>query len=164
IDDGPVVALTGIGQANVEITPLQGAMIAAAVANRGVQMRPYVVQELQHGPDLSRLYVASPQQLRRATSPDVADALRDMMVSVVQHGTGRNAAIAGYVVGGKTGTAQTGAGQANHGWFVGFVLSDGVPISAVAVFLENAGDGGSAEAARIAGQVMRAVIADRGEG
>lgn len=164
IDDGPVVALSAIGQANVEITPLQGAMIAAAVANGGVQMRPYLVQELQHGPDLSRLYVASPQELRRATSPEVAGALQEMMVSVVQHGTGRNAAISGHVVGGKTGTAQIVAGQENHGWFVGFVISDGVPVSAVAVFLENAGDGGSAEAARIAGQVMRAVIADRGEG
>lgn len=163
-DDGPVVALSGIGQANVEITPMQGALIAAAVANNGVQMRPYLVQELQHGRDLSRLYLASPEELRRATSPEVAAALRDMMVSVVENGTGRNAAISGHVVGGKTGTAQTVAGQENHGWFVGFVIADGVPVSAVAVFLENAGDGGSAEAARIAGQVMRAVLADRGEG
>jgi len=163
-DDGPVLAMSGIGQASVAITPLEGAMIAAAVANDGVQMRPYLVQELQHGRDLSRFYVASPEELRRATSPEVAAALREMMISVVENGTGRNAAISGYVVGGKTGTAQTEQGRANHGWFVGFVIADGVPVSAVAVFLEHAGDGGSAEAARIAGQVMRAVLADRGEG
>ena len=94
IDDGPVVAPSAIGQANVEITPLQGAMIAAAVANGGVQMRPYLVQELQHGPDLSRALRGLAAAAAPATSPEVAGALQDMMVSVVQHGTGRNAAIA----------------------------------------------------------------------
>jgi peptidoglycan glycosyltransferase len=88
-----------------------------------------------------------------------------MMLSVVQNGTGRNARIsdvAGVVVGGKTGTAETGDnGESSHGWFVGFALKDGQPVAAVAVFLENAGKGGSAEAARIAGQVMRGVIADK---
>ena len=121
--------------------------------------------QTQHGPDLSRLYVASPQQLRRATSPDVADALRDMMVSVVQHGTGRNAAIAGYVVGGKTGTAQTGAGQANHGWFEWDSSSLMECRSARSrCSWRTPAMAGARRRLSIAGQVMRAVIADRGEG
>jgi penicillin-binding protein A len=160
-DDPPTVALSAIGQASVRITPLQGALIAATVANNGVQMRPYVVQQLQDS-DLTPVYQASPEELRRPVNGDVAAQLRDMMVDVVNNGTGRNARIPDAVVGGKTGTAETGEGQPDHGWFVGFVLVDGVPVSAVAVFLENAGPGGSGEATRIAGQVMRAVLEDQG--
>jgi penicillin-binding protein A len=86
------------------------------------------------------------------------------MVSVVQNGSGRNARIDGYTVGGKTGTAQAGEDVENHGWFIGFVKKGDTPIAAVAVLLQNAGLHGSAEAADIAGQVMKAVIRDRGNG
>lgn len=161
-DDPPTVAQSAIGQANVALTPLQAVLIPAAVVNGGVQMRPYLVQELQ-APDLRPLYTASPEELRRAIPSEVADVLQDMMVGVVAEGTGRNAQIAGAVVGGKTGTAETGD-DPDHGWFVGFAIVDGTPITAVAVMLENAGSGGSAEAARIAGAVMRAVIEDQGGG
>lgn len=161
-DDPPTVALSAIGQASVQITPLQGALIAATVANGGVQMRPYLVEQLQDA-QLRPVYDADPEQLRRPISGEVADALQDMMVGVVERGTGTNAQIAGYTVGGKTGTAETGTDSGEHGWFVGFVMADGEPVSAVAVFLENAGSGGSAEAARIAGQVMHAVVAERGD-
>jgi penicillin-binding protein A len=160
-DDPPTVALSAIGQASVRITPLQGALIAATVANNGVQMRPYVVEQLQDS-DLSPTYQASPEELRRPIGGDVAAQLQDMMIDVVANGTGRNARIPNAVVGGKTGTAETGAGDPTHGWFVGFVLVDGQPVSAVAVFLENAGPGGSGEAARIAGQVLRAIAEDQG--
>jgi peptidoglycan glycosyltransferase len=87
-----------------------------------------------------------------------------MMTAVVADGTGRNARIDGYQVGGKTGTAETGDAEETHGWFIGFAVKDGEPVAAVAVFLENAGKGGSGEAARIAGQVMRGMIADRTAG
>lgn len=160
-DDLPTLAQSAIGQANVQMTPMQGALIAATVANGGRQVRPYLVQQLQ-APDLSSEYTADPEELRRPIDETVAAQLRDMMVSVVENGTGWNARISGYVVGGKTGTAETGGDSPDHGWFVGFVMDGETPISAVGVFLENAGPGGSAEATRIAGQVMRAVIADRG--
>jgi peptidoglycan glycosyltransferase len=145
------------------MTPLQGALISATVANGGVQMRPYLVEQLQDA-DLRPVYRASPAELRRPIPPPVAAALRDMMVGVVTGGTGGNAAISGSVVGGKTGTAETGEGEPDHGWFIGFAMVDGEPVSAVAVLLENAGPGGSGQAARIAGQVMRAAIGDQGGG
>jgi peptidoglycan glycosyltransferase len=85
-----------------------------------------------------------------------------MMFSVVANGTGGQAKISGYQVGGKTGTAQSDATTEDHGWFIGFVMKDGKPISAVAVLLEAAGSGGSSEAARIAGKIMQAVIQDGG--
>jgi peptidoglycan glycosyltransferase len=161
-DDPAALAQSSIGQNNVRMSPLQGAMIAAAVANDGQQMRPYLVKQLL-GPDrTSSYYTASPDELRRPVSEAVARDLQTMMVSVVENGTGTNARISGYRVGGKTGTAQAGENDADHGWFIGFVIRDGQPISAVAVVLESAGDGGSGEAARISREIMRAVIADRG--
>lgn len=157
------LAQSSIGQFDVRMTPLQGALIAASVANNGNQMRPYLIQQLL-GPDrTTNYYTADPKQLRQPVSGQVAKDLRDMMVAVVTDGSGRNARINGYTVGGKTGTAQAGENSDDHGWFIGFVLDkDGNPVSAVCVLLESTGDGGSAEAARIAGQIMRAAIADPG--
>ncbi|RKR89200.1 cell elongation-specific peptidoglycan D,D-transpeptidase [Micromonospora pisi] len=161
-DDPAALAQSAIGQNNVRMTPLEGAMIAAAVANNGSQMRPYLVQQLL-GPDRTTdYYTADPRELRQPVSEPVAATLRDMMINVVQNGTGTAAKIKGYQVGGKTGTAQVDSNTQDHGWFIGFVMKDGKPISAVAVFLEAAGSGGSAEATRIAGQIMQAVIQDGG--
>jgi peptidoglycan glycosyltransferase len=86
-----------------------------------------------------------------------------MMVNVVasNEGTGTSARIPGVQVGGKTGTAQNG-NNPDHGWFIGFAIKDGKPVAAVAVFLEQSGQGGSHDAAQIAGNVMRAIIQERG--
>ncbi|MGC4810246.1 peptidoglycan D,D-transpeptidase FtsI family protein [Micromonospora sp. DT228] len=161
--DQAALAQSSIGQNNVRMTPLEGAMIASAIANNGSQMRPYLVQQLL-APDRTTSYdTAKPRELRQPVEPQVAADLREMMVSVVQNGTGRKAAISGYTVGGKTGTAQSAPDRPDHGWFIGFVMDkNGTPISAVCVMLEQAGPGGSGEAARIAGQIMRAAIAEPG--
>jgi peptidoglycan glycosyltransferase len=142
------------------MTPLQGALVAAAIANNGVQMRPYLIDTLQ-GPDLNPLGTADTEMLRQPVTAPVAGQLREMMNSVVSSGTGTNARIEGFEVGGKTGTAQDGD-RPDHGWFIGYARKDGRPVVAVAVLLQNAGAGGSAEAAQIAGQVMRAAIAAKG--
>jgi peptidoglycan glycosyltransferase len=160
-DDRPALAQSCIGQANVALTPLQNAMVAAAIANEGAQMQPYVVQQLQ-GPDLVPIETARPRELRRPISGDVARTLQDMMISVVTGGTGRGAQIEGFTVGGKTGTAQAGESAEDHGWFIGFVKKDNEPIAAICVFLENAGSGGSNVAAEIAGEVMKAYLAEKG--
>jgi penicillin-binding protein A len=161
-EDKAALAQSGIGQNNVRMTPLQGAMIAATVATGGERMRPYLVQQLL-GPDRRTIGTASPKKLNNPISGDVAADLQQMMISVVENGSGRRAQIDGFTVGGKTGTAQDGDDPKDHGWFIGFVLKDGQPISAVCVLLERAGEsGGSAAAAEIGGQIMQAVLRDRG--
>ncbi|MCI4063503.1 penicillin-binding protein 2 [Micromonospora sp. R77] len=162
--DPAALAQSSIGQRDVRMTPLQGALIAGSVANGGKQMRPYLVKQLL-APDRTTSYYTAknPRELRQPVSGQVAADLRDMMVSVVENGTGRKAAIDGYTVGGKTGTAQSGPDTPDHGWFIGFAINkNGEAVSAVCVELEQAGSGGSSEAARIAGKIMQAAIADSG--
>jgi peptidoglycan glycosyltransferase len=162
--DQAALAQSSLGQRDVRMTPLQGAMVAATVANGGKQMRPYLVQQLL-SPERRPIYNAVPETLRTPISGQVAGDLREMMVSVVEGGTGRRAQINGFEVGGKTGTAENAPGENPHGWFIGFAYNDnGEAISAVCVMLENVpGRSASAEAARIAGLIMKAAAGRGGD-
>ncbi|HEY2831497.1 MAG TPA: penicillin-binding protein 2 [Sporichthyaceae bacterium] len=160
--NAPQTAQSAIGQFDVRATPLQMAMVAAAIANQGVLMAPYLVEELR-ARDLDVLSRTDPQELGRAMSPQVAAELTKIMVSVVENGTATNAQISGVQVAGKTGTAQVGNGKNPHAWFVSFAPALN-PTIAVAVVLENGGSdrqievGGNLLAAPIARAVMRAVL------
>jgi peptidoglycan glycosyltransferase len=161
IPDTPALAQSAIGQRDVALTPLQAAMIAAAIENNGVVMTPYLVDRVE-APDLTVLDTTQPQQLSTAVSPQVAGQLTQMMRSVVANGTGRKAQIPGVEVAGKTGTAQTAPGQAPHAWFIGFAHANGKQV-AVAVIIEHGGNSGSETtggeaAAPIARDVMKAVL------
>ena len=144
------------------MTPLQGALIAASVANGGSQMRPYLVDSCS-ARTAARLYTAEPQELRQPVSRQVAEDLQDMMVSVVENGTGkkgrRSAASRSAARPAPRRTATTARPRLVHRLRHARTASRS---SAVCVMLENAGSGGSAEAARIAGQIMQAAIAARG--
>ena len=156
----PQTAQSAIGQFDVAATPLQMAMVAAGVANRGIVMAPYLVNEVR-GPDTVSLGVTDPSELSRAVSPQTADTLTSMMVAVVEDGTGSNAAIGGVRVAGKTGTAQQGGDRPPHAWFVSFAPADD-PQVAVAVIIESGGGeaeiSGNRLAAPVARQVMAAVL------
>jgi penicillin-binding protein A len=162
--DLPALAQSGIGQNDVSATPLQRALVAAAVANGGVVMEPTVLADVRDD-DGTVVESHEPEPWRRATSPEVADVLRRAMIEVVEQGTARNLAIDGFEVGGKTGTAQLGTDPPrSHAWIIGFAGPPGQPPSvAVAVIVE--GQPGASEqtggqvAAPIAKAVMEAVLA-----
>jgi penicillin-binding protein A len=147
---------SAIGQFDVRATPLQMAMVAAAIANGGVEMKPYLVDQLV-GPDLRIVDQTKPAQLHRAVSPQVAAELTQMMESVVQHGTGTSAQIPGVAVAGKTGTAQNATGAAPHAWFVAFAPAV-QPTIAIAVLVENGGGNSDATGGAIAAPIAKAVI------
>lgn len=157
--DEPQTALSAIGQFDVRSTAMQMAMVTAAIANDGVTMRPYLVQEIR-GPDLSIVQTTEPEIYEQAMTAVDATLLKDMMVDVVDNGTGSNARIPGVRVGGKTGTAQTGNDRPSVAWFVSFAPA-GNPKVAVAVMVEDAGVpevSGNRLAAPIAKAVMEAVL------
>lgn len=159
--NAPQTAQSAIGQFDVRATPLQMAMVAAAIANRGVLMAPYLVQELR-GPKLEVLATTRPRSLGAAVSPQTAADLTQMMTKVVEQGTGTNGAIPGVAVAGKTGTAQQGGGRTPHAWFVSFAPADSEPKVAVAVLIEDGAAqpeiSGNGLAAPVAQAVMRAVL------
>jgi peptidoglycan glycosyltransferase len=160
--DKPQTALSAIGQFDVAATPLQMATVAAGIANGGTVMRPYVVDEVR-APDLSVLDKTRPDVYRsNAVSSSVARDLTQMMIEVVDQGTGGTAKIPGVKVAGKTGTAQSSPARPPYAWFVSFAPADN-PQVAVAVLVEDAGVArnaisGSGLAAPIAKRVMQAVI------
>jgi len=154
----PQIAQSGIGQFDVRTTPLQMAMVAAAIGNDGVLMKPYLVDTVRD-PDLRVISQTSPEQMSTAMSREAAAALTVMMQSVVDSGTGTAAAIDGISVAGKTGTAETGTDTAPHTWFVSFAPAEN-PVIAVAVVVENGGDlGNEATGGKVSAPIAKAVIA-----
>ncbi|GEK23158.1 peptidoglycan D,D-transpeptidase FtsI family protein [Cellulomonas xylanilytica] len=155
--DQPVTAQSAIGQRDVQATPMQMAMVSAGIANGGQLMTPYLVQTVRSA-DLRFVDETEPTLYSTATSPGTAAALRDMMVGVVESGSGTSAQIPGVQVAGKTGTAQTADGQAPHAWFTAFAPAD-APRVAVAVIVEHGGNAGNeATGGRVAAPIAKAVI------
>ena len=154
-----ILAQTAIGQNEVAATPLQMAMVAAAIANRGVLMVPHVVSEITAS-DGSTYEAVEPEIWRIATSPQVAEVLREAMLHVAANGTAANMAVPGLVVGGKTGTAQLGTDPPNsHAWIVGFAGRPGSEAElAVAVVVEAQPGASEQTGARVAAPIARAVI------
>jgi peptidoglycan glycosyltransferase len=160
IESEAALGQTSIGQRDVRMTPLQAAMVAAGVANDGRLMKPYLVDQVR-APDLSVIDETDPEELSRPISADVAADLTEMMLSVVDNGTGRAAQIDGVQVAGKTGTAQVSEGVPDHTWFIGFAPAND-PTIAVAVFVANGGGTGGEMSAPIARQVMETYLNGRG--
>ncbi len=144
------LAQIGIGQGSLLVTPLRMAMLASSFANQGMIMKPYLVDKVT---DSSGNTIKSfkPEEWLTPTTPQLANEIKQMMVSVVNRGTGSGAYLSRMTVAGKTGTAENAQG-ASHAWFIGFAPADN-PQVAIAVIVENAGAGGSV-AAPIAGQIL----------
>ena len=159
--DDAQLALASIGQFDVAASPLQMAMVSAAIANDGVLMDPYLVSMVQ-APDLRPLQTHKPEVLSTAMTPEHAAELQQMMEVVVSEGTGRNAQIPGVEVGGKTGTAQSDPKRKPFAWFTSFAPVEDAKV-AVAVIIEDADVprtdiGGGRLAAPVAKAVMEAAL------
>lgn len=155
-ETGIDAARVAIGQERLAVTPLQMALVAAAIANGGALRPPYLVSRVRdRGGNTVR--EGRPDPAVQVTTPDVASAVSAMMRAVVREGTGTAAALAGLEVAGKTGTAESGVAGRNQAWFIGFAPA-GDPVVAVAVLVEDTAGTGGREAAPIAGRVMRAAI------
>ena len=141
-----------IGQGDLQVTPLQMAIVAGTVANGGVRMKPYLTQRVVD-PDGRTVSRADPERAERVISRGSAQELTTMMKSVVREGTGTAAALTGVEVAGKTGTAEINTSGLNDPWFIGF--SDRV---AVAVVLDRVQGGQGGEvAAPVAKSVLQAL-------
>lgn len=158
----PLLAISGFGQANVQMVPLHMAMVAATVANDGVMLAPYVVDaELDHsGRVISR---TQPQEWKRPISPGTADILEQLMVGVAREGTA-SCCIGldnGISVAAKTGTAQLngpGEPERSHAWIIAYAPVED-PQYAVAVMLQGTtAEISASTGGRVAGPIAKAML------
>lgn len=157
LQDPAQLAQSGFGQSQVIATPLQMALVAAAVANDGAVPQPHLVARIT-GPDGRVLDATRPRAWGQALDPAVAAQLRAMLVQAVTDGWAGGAAVDGMVVGGKTGTAEWAGseqGALPHSWFIGFAGRPDGSVVALAVLVEAAGEG-SLVAAPLAGAILAA--------
>ena len=161
-DDLAALAQSSIGERDVRATPLQMAMVAAAVANDGVVMKPYVVAEIFDA-DGQVVTATEPEELGVAMSPETANVLALMMESAVTSGTATRASVPGVRIGGKTGTAQV-PGSSPHSWFIGFGAVEAAPDEpqiAIAVLVESSeATGADATGGTVAAPIAQQVLAE----
>jgi len=155
----PALAQSAIGQNDVAATPLQMALVAAAVANDGQVMAPHVLDEVRDT-DGNVVDTYDPEEWTRAMDPGTAALLREAMVGVVEGGTATRLAVPGFVVGGKTGTAQLGTDPPrSHAWIIGFAGPPGeVPSIAVAVIIEGQDGASEQTGGRVAAPIAQALL------
>ena len=163
------MAGAAIGQESDTVTPLQEAMFAAAIANNGTLMKPYLVNKIT-APDLTPLSTTASTVLGHPVTPTAANEVKQMMISVTQsasgtaHATAGTQATGGIVVAGKTGTAQNGINNSglDDAVFTCFAPASN-PEIAVGVIVKGGGQGADASAP-IAVQVIKAYLASLGKG
>ncbi|MGN0055362.1 MAG: FtsW/RodA/SpoVE family cell cycle protein [Atopobiaceae bacterium] len=141
--------------AGPQTTVMQNAVVAAAIANNGIVMNPYIVDHVL-SPSGATTSTTSPKSLGKAISSETTDSVKEAMLAVVQSGTGTGARVSGYKVAGKTGTAQVGNNSINS-LFIGFAPYDS-PTVAISVCIEGNGKDVTGVAAEVAGQVLSACL------
>lgn len=152
------LATSAIGQFEVAVTPMEMAMVTAAVANDGVMMQPRLVSKIL---DADNQVVSATKATELATpiSKEVAQQLRGMMVAVVNepYGTGGSMAIPDVTVAGKTGTAEVGDGNYTNAWAVAFAPAEN-PQIAVAVLIEGDANDPTPHGGPVAGPVAQQLL------
>ena len=149
------LAWSGVGQDTDIVTPVQMTLLAAAAANDGIAMQPKLLKSV-HGTENTSYRTVQPEEYQTLLKGNEAAFLKRSMLGVVESGTGKKAAVEGFSVAGKTGTAEiSSSGEIlPHAWFTGFIDSDAHPY-AITVIVERGGGGGTV-AAPIAGEILAA--------
>ncbi|GGX42125.1 peptidoglycan D,D-transpeptidase FtsI family protein [Streptomyces chartreusis] len=162
--DKAQTGLSGIGQFDVTATPLQMAMVSAAIANDGKLVSPHMVSQITDSGGNALENYDDSADTTEIVSSSTAEQLQSAMQTVVEDGTGTNAQIAGATVGGKTGTAQHGENNSKtpYAWFTSYGKADGKEV-AVAVLVEQSDAArsevsGNGLAAPVAKAVMEAAL------
>lgn len=154
-NDPAQTAQIAFGTYEVAATPLQMAMVSAAIANDGALMEPYIVQQVLDS-DLRVTSQTTPARHGQAVSAASAAQLKKMMVAVVESGTGTAARVKGVTVGGKTGTPITDGKRTPYAWFTGWADD---PSVAVCVFVEDSNlTTDETTGGRVSAPVAKAVI------
>jgi peptidoglycan glycosyltransferase len=161
----PALAQSAIGQNEVSATPLQMAMVAAAVANGGEIMTPHVLRDVSD-PDGNIVDTYDPEVWTRAMDEPTATLMREAMRGVVDSGTATRLDVPGFDVAGKTGTAQLGTDPPrSHAWIIGFAGPEGEePSIAVAVIIEGQPGASEQTGGRVAAPIAQALLAAYLEG
>ncbi|RJQ43927.1 MAG: penicillin-binding protein 2 [Gaiellales bacterium] len=149
------VAWMAIGQENLQVTPLQMAMIAQAIGNGGEMMAPYLIDTISdyHGTIIRQ---ADPKVWKTPIDSSTAAELTEMMIMTVEEGTGSKAQTSKTQIAAKTGTAEV-EGRGPNAWFVGFAPAED-PKYAIAVLVEDAPDESGAIAVPLARDVLLAAL------
>jgi len=154
-----IIGQASIGQNNTQATPLQMALVTAAVANGGIMMTPHVMQQIRDD-NGKVIETYTPKPWRTPISPQTAATMRQAMIGVVQGGTGTAARISGVEVGGKTGTAELNdTGSQSEAWFTCFAGPPGAtPTVVVTVLVENQPGASEGTGGRVAAPIARQLV------
>ena len=149
----PLIMQTAIGQGNTLVSPMHMALITSAIANGGVLMKPYLIDQVKSS-DGEVIKTTEPEIYKKLMTTNEANLLGKLMKKVVESGTASALSGRGYTAAGKTGSAEFDENGSSHSWFIGYSNVDN-PDLAVAVIVENGGTGSQA-AVPIAGEIFDA--------
>ena len=147
----PLVMQTAIGQGNTLVSPMHMALITCAIANDGILMKPYLIDEVVNSSGDS-VKKTEPTSYKRLMTGNEANLLQKLMQQVVNYGTASALNGRGYTAAGKTGSAEFDENGSSHSWFIGYSNIDD-PDIVVSIIVENGGSGSEA-AVPIAAQIF----------
>lgn len=153
----PLIMQTAIGQGNTLVSPAHMAMITCAVANNGVLMKPYLIDQVVNNTG-EHVDTTQPEAYKRLMTKNEATMLGELMKDVVEYGTASALSGQGYTAAGKTGSAEYDEQGSSHSWFIGYSDVES-PDLAVAVIVEGGGTGSEA-AVPIASQIFNSYYYD----
>lgn len=153
------LATMSFGQ-RFKITPLHMITAISAVANDGILMKPRLIKEFKNT-ETGAVTTVNPTQVRQVISKETSEQVRSMMESVVTQGTGKHGAVAGYSIGGKTGTSEPLAKNVKEGYVASYVAISPVEDTRVALLLTLYDpQGKSYQGGQVAGPVVSQMLTE----